>query len=201
MNRFLLVAFLALSGCALRVGTDTTESANGLSDGTFLLIATWSKDSADTTRVTRRDTLTLDSLSAAALPVADSTILALRSLSGTWGAWLGPRSRTLTLRETGRPLLRWRDSRHRQGLTFLLPGTGVETLLDTSEGWKERTISVFAQRWPARIVHASGGRRVVWSIDSLRLEDTLRLDLSILPDSSCPIQPGADPSLWECRPR
>lgn len=200
MNRLLVTLFvLVLSGCGLRVGTDPANSDQASQPP--LYVATWSRDSADSTWSTRRDTLTLDSLRASALPVADSTILAIRSLDGAWGAWVGPHSRTLTPREPGRPVLRWRDSRHRPGFTFVLPGTGVEVPLDSPNAWGEQTISVFADHWPARIVRSIEGRHVVWSIDSLRLADTLLLDLSALPDSSCPIRPGTVPSLWECLAR
>lgn len=201
MKWILLLTFVSLSGCALRVGTDTAGTMNGVVDDNTTVLATWSKDSADSTWTTRMDTLTLDSLRAVAFPLADSTTLVLVTLDGRAGAWLGPDSGYASLRDAHRFVVRWRDSRRRPGLSFVLPGTGTEVPLDSADGWQETSISVFADRWPARIVHLSGGRRVVWHLDSLPLRDTLSLDLSALPDSSCPIQPGTVPSLWECRPR
>lgn len=201
MSRLLrLCALLMLAACGLRVGTDPASGDSG--DPLFpICVATWSRDSADTTWTLRTDTLALDSLRASVLPVAESTFLAVVVRGGSQGAWLAPGARALELREASSSRLRWRDSRRRPGLIFVLPGTGTEAPLASPGGWTEQTISVFADHWPARIVRFAEGRRLVWSIDSARLSDTLLLDLSALPDSSCPIQPGADPSIWECRPR
>lgn len=201
MKWILIVTFVSLSGCALRVGTDTAGTSNGVADENTTVQATWSKDSADSTWTTRRDTLSLDSLRSVAFPLADSTTLALVTLDGRVGTWLDPDSRYASLRDAGRFVVRWRDSRRRPGLSFVLPGTGTEIPLDSADGWHETSVFVFADGWPARIAGLLEGRRVVWHLDSLPLRDTLRLDLSSLPDSSCPIQPGTVPSLWECRPR
>lgn len=199
MRLLTFLATLFIAGCGLRVGTD--PQGVSAESGTTVVVATWSKDSADSTWTTRRDTLTLDSLRASAIPLEESTFLALRTLDGRQGAWLDRDSRYASLRDAGRLVVRWRDSRHRPSLAFALPGTGTEIQLDSADVWRETSLSVFADRWPARIVHSFQGRRVVWHLDSLPLRDTLRLDLSALPDSSCPIRLGADPSLWECRPR
>lgn len=201
MKWILLVTALSLAACGLRVGTDPQAStANGATEKP-LLIATWFKDSADSSVVFRQDTLGFDSLLATAFPLPESTSLSLVSMDSSWCAWVRPGMSFEWLDGPRRIMVRWSDARLRPGLTFVLPGTGVEIPLDSSEGWTGTTISVFARSWPARIVHLSGGRRVVWHLDSLPLRDTLSLDLSALPDSSCPIQPGTVPSLWECRPR
>lgn len=195
-----LCALLIVAACGLRVGTDPASGDSG--NPLFpICVATWSQDSADTTWTLRTDTLALDSLRASALPVAESTLLAVVVRGGIQGAWLAPGARALELRQASSTRLLWRDSCQRPGMTFVLPGTGTEATLSPGDEWNEQTISVFADRWPARLVRSFEGRRLVWSIDSAWLSDSLRLDLSALPDSSCPIQPGKDPSVWECRPR
>ena len=196
----LLVAALVLGGCGLRVGTDTAGVTAGETWQDLLQISWW-KDSTDTSILVRRDTLPSDSLAALVPAIPLDSWLSVAALDSSRGAWLRPGTVGIRLVERRRTRTRWFDARRREGAILSLPGTGVEVPLAPAEGWSERTVSVFADRWPARIVRDLGGRRLVWSIDSVGLGDTLSLDLSSLPDSSCPIQPGLPPSTWECRPR
>jgi len=202
MNRTLaFLLSLALAGCGLRIGTDPQGLANG-SPPPHSCIATWSRDVGDSTFVVLRDTFELGWEDPVNLAIPDSTLLAVVSSDEGYGVWLRPGEQAPRLRQVAPLHLKWRDEGLRDGWTFILPGTGTDydlRIYDTT--WNATTIPVFADVWPARITRTFAGRRLVWSIDSARLADSLVFDLSALPDSSCPIQPVPGGSTWECRPR
>lgn len=202
MNRAsAIVVLLALSSCGLRIGTDP-QGASSETEVSIPSIATWSRDLGDSTVVIRRDTLRLDRYDSIAITVPESTFVSVVSIDGAHGAWLRSGERSSPRRQPSALRLRWRDESMREGWAFSLPGTGTDLALDARDGsWRTESVLVFADAWPVRITRTLEGRRRIWWIDSARLADSLVFDLSTFPDSSCPIQPKADGSHWECRPR
>lgn len=188
----LSLATLALYGCGDlfgggRIGTDMGGNATENEiRGPYQ--ATWSRLVGDSSVVRLVDTITYQELYRISLPLPESTCLAVVRLEGPGGVWIGSQDSTLILRPPASLVVRWKDERQRDGWSFELPCTGLRLGMPGSATWMHRTVPVFADFWPGRIVRREGARVGSWRLGRIRLADTLHLDLSALPDSSCEVR-------------